>query len=107
MRCLVARACLAPSLLMRARDSLSRLLATTCGGTGKNAWAVASQGIERRDGYPADPDNIYMSDGASQSVHAIMRALIRDEKDAILVPIPQYPLYSATLALYGGTRAHS
>lgn len=63
------------------------------------------QGIERRDGYPADPDNIYMSDGASQSVHALMRALIRDEKDAILVPIPQYPLYSATLALYGGTLA--
>jgi alanine transaminase len=23
--------------------------------------------------------------------------------DAVLVPIPQYPLYSATLALYGGT----
>ena len=46
-----------------------------------------------------------MSDGASQSVHAIMRALIRDEKDAILVPIPQYPLYSATLALYGGALA--
>ena len=60
------------------------------------------QGIERRDGYPADADNIYMSDGASQSVHALMRALIRDENDAVLVPIPQYPLYSATLALYGG-----
>jgi histidinol-phosphate/aromatic aminotransferase/cobyric acid decarboxylase-like protein len=61
-----------------------------------------AQGIERRDGYPADPDDIYLSDGASQSVHALMRLLIRDERDAILVPIPQYPLYSATLALYGG-----
>lgn len=30
-----------------------------------------------------------------------MRILIRDKNDAILVPIPQYPLYSATLSLYG------
>jgi hypothetical protein len=63
---------------------------------------VRAQGIERRDGFPADPEDIYLSDGASQSVHALMRLLIRDERDAILVPIPQYPLYSATLALYGG-----
>ena len=32
-----------------------------------------------------------------------MKTLIRDENDAVLVPIPQYPLYSGTLALYGGT----
>ena len=32
-----------------------------------------------------------------------MRAIIRGEKDAVLTPIPQYPLYSATLALNGGT----
>jgi alanine transaminase len=32
-----------------------------------------------------------------------MSTLIRDENDAFLVPIPQYPLYSATLTLYGGT----
>ena len=60
------------------------------------------QGIERRDGYPADPDHVYITDGASQGVHAMMRLLIRDERDAILTPIPQYPLYSATIALYGG-----
>jgi alanine transaminase len=44
-----------------------------------------------------------MTDGASQSVHTMMRLLLRSEHDAILTPIPQYPLYSATLCLYGGT----
>jgi aspartate/methionine/tyrosine aminotransferase len=31
-----------------------------------------------------------------------MEMLIRGPTDAYLVPIPQYPLYSATLCLYGG-----
>jgi hypothetical protein len=32
-----------------------------------------------------------------------LNAIIRDERDGILVPIPQYPLYSASIALYGGS----
>ena len=28
----------------------------------------------------------------------MMRLLLRDDKDAILVPIPQYPLYSVSLS---------
>jgi hypothetical protein len=31
-----------------------------------------------------------------------MEMLLRTREDAFLVPIPQYPLYSATLTLYGG-----
>ena len=30
------------------------------------------------------------------------KMLIRDQKDGIMVPIPQYPLYSALLTLDGG-----
>ena len=33
----------------------------------------------------------------------MMRLTIRSEKDGILCPIPQYPLYSASIALHGGT----
>ena len=33
----------------------------------------------------------------------MMQLLIRSEKDGILCPIPQYPLYSASIALHGGT----
>jgi aspartate/methionine/tyrosine aminotransferase len=35
-------------------------------------------------------------------VHLMMQLLIRNENDGILVPIPQYPLYSASIALHGG-----
>ncbi|CAH1422911.1 unnamed protein product [Lactuca virosa] len=60
-------------------------------------------GIKARDGYPADPDDIFLTDGASPGVHMMMQLLIRSEKDGILCPIPQYPLYSASIALHGGT----
>ncbi|KAB1993989.1 hypothetical protein ES319_D13G069100v1, partial [Gossypium barbadense] len=53
--------------------------------------------IEAHDGFPADPNDIFMTDGASPAL------LIRSEKDGILCPIPQYPLYSASIALHGGT----
>jgi glutamate--glyoxylate aminotransferase len=33
----------------------------------------------------------------------LLNAAIRNEADGILVPIPQYPLYSASIQLYGGT----
>jgi len=60
--------------------------------------------IARRDGYPSDPENIFLTDGASVAVQRILRLLIRDDKDGILIPIPQYPLYSATIELYGGAQ---
>jgi glutamate--glyoxylate aminotransferase len=43
------------------------------------------------------------ADGASVAVRLLLNALIRDSADSILVPIPQYPLYSASIQLYGGT----
>ncbi|CAA3012441.1 alanine aminotransferase 2-like [Olea europaea subsp. europaea] len=62
-----------------------------------------ASGIEARDGYPADPNDIFLTDGASPAVHMMMQLLIRSEKDGILCPIPQYPLYSASITLHGGT----
>ncbi|KAF6170267.1 hypothetical protein GIB67_013242 [Kingdonia uniflora] len=60
-------------------------------------------GIAARDGFPADPNDIFLTDGASPAVHMMMQLLIRSDKDGILCPIPQYPLYSASIALHGGT----
>ena len=37
----------------------------------------------------------------------ILQLLIRSEKDDILCPIPQYPLYSASIALHGGSLVRS
>ncbi|CAL8462271.1 g1802 [Coccomyxa elongata] len=87
-----------------------KYLAAIPGGTGaysdsRGAMVLRqdiAKGIEERDGYPCDPDNLFLTDGASQGVHSMMRLLLRNEKDCILTPIPQYPLYSATLTLYGG-----
>ncbi|KAH6793314.1 alanine aminotransferase 2 [Perilla frutescens var. hirtella] len=60
-------------------------------------------GIEARDGFPADPNDIFLTDGASPAVHMMMQLLISSKNDGILCPIPQYPLYSASIALHGGS----
>ncbi|KAG2222573.1 hypothetical protein INT45_008692 [Circinella minor] len=59
--------------------------------------------IAERDGYPADPNSLYLTQGASAGVQNILSILTQNEKTGILIPIPQYPLYSATLTLLGAT----
>jgi len=58
--------------------------------------------IAERDGIEADPESIFLGDGASKTVQLALRTLISSSADGIMVPIPQYPLYSATITLYGG-----
>eukprot|EP00286_Rhodomonas_abbreviata_P002652 CAMPEP_0181346598 /NCGR_PEP_ID=MMETSP1101-20121128/33413_1 /TAXON_ID=46948 /ORGANISM="Rhodomonas abbreviata, Strain Caron Lab Isolate" /LENGTH=509 /DNA_ID=CAMNT_0023458721 /DNA_START=105 /DNA_END=1634 /DNA_ORIENTATION=+ len=58
--------------------------------------------ISRRDGVQADKDDVFLTDGASQGVAVSTNILIRNELDGIMIPIPQYPLYSATISLCGG-----
>ncbi|KAK2781316.1 hypothetical protein FQN52_001686 [Onygenales sp. PD_12] len=55
--------------------------------------------IERRDGFPADPAKIYLSAGASSGVNTLLNVLCAGPKTGVLVPIPQYPLYTATLSV--------
>jgi aspartate/methionine/tyrosine aminotransferase len=58
--------------------------------------------IRQRDGIDADPEAIYLTDGASKGVQTALRILISSPRDGIMIPIPQYPLYSATITLYEG-----
>ncbi len=58
--------------------------------------------IHKRDGIPANKDRIILTDGASKGVQAVLTALLNGENDGWMIPIPQYPLYSASLTLYGG-----
>jgi aspartate/methionine/tyrosine aminotransferase len=58
--------------------------------------------ISRRDGIPADKDHILLTDGASKGAQAVLLALLASPGDGVMIPIPQYPLYSASLALFGG-----
>lgn len=55
--------------------------------------------IERRDGYPSDPGTVFLSAGASSGVNTLMNVICAKPETGILVPIPQYPLYTATLSL--------
>lgn len=58
---------------------------------------------ERDGGHASDPELIYLTSGASGGVGLLMSILISSSKVGVMIPIPQYPLYSATLALYDAT----
>ena len=58
--------------------------------------------IEKRDGIKVNKDRLILTDGASKGVQSVLMALLKNENDGVMIPIPQYPLYSATLTLYGG-----
>ncbi|KAJ8667469.1 hypothetical protein QAD02_009132 [Eretmocerus hayati] len=65
----------------------------------------AAKYIEERDGgIPSDYRNIILSNGASDGIKAFLKLFnerINGKPTGILIPIPQYPLYSATLAEFG------
>ncbi|KAK2512625.1 hypothetical protein Q9233_016154 [Columba guinea] len=89
-----------------AKDRAKRLLAA-CGGQSAGAYS-ASPGIElvrqhvarflqQRDGVAADPQNIFLATGASDAI-VLLASGSGTSRTGVLVPIPQYPLYSATIA---------
>ncbi|OAO17573.1 alanine aminotransferase 2 [Blastocystis sp. ATCC 50177/Nand II] len=65
-------------------------------GVGKVCDDVAAY-ISKRDGFPCDPKNIFLTNGASQAIQDTLKLLIDKPTDCILIPIPQYPLYSASI----------
>jgi len=58
--------------------------------------------LRLRDGFDADPADIFLTDGASAAVKMVLQLAVRGPQDGVLLPIPQYPLYSATMTLLGG-----
>lgn len=58
--------------------------------------------MKERDGFPSNPEDIFLTAGASAGVALLLNTLITPHKTGILIPIPQYPLYTATLAQYNG-----
>jgi len=58
--------------------------------------------IEARDGHATDPEHIFITDGASSGVKQLLQTLIASPADGVMCPIPQYPLYSATMTLLNG-----
>ena len=87
--------------------------------------------IKERDGVESDPEDIFLTNGASAGIGMIMEAIISDEnwyarqgffsvcsllfcssflisvsdmRSGVMIPIPQYPIYSATIDLLGGKK---
>ncbi|XP_070574599.1 alanine aminotransferase 2-like [Ptychodera flava] len=57
--------------------------------------------IERRDGHPSDPNDIVLCAGASEGIRSLLKCVVAGEgktRSGVMIPIPQYPLYSASLA---------
>jgi alanine transaminase len=50
-----------------------------------------------RDGFTSDPESIFLTAGASAGVSLICGVALQ-KGDGVMIPIPQYPLYTATLA---------
>ncbi len=50
-------------------------------------------------------DDVYLGNGASELIVMSMNALLNDG-DEVLIPAPDYPLYTAAVALSGGTPVH-
>uniref|UniRef100_A0A667YLU2 alanine transaminase n=2 Tax=Myripristis murdjan TaxID=586833 RepID=A0A667YLU2_9TELE len=98
--------------------SRARRILQSCGGSSIGAYS-ASQGIdcvrqdvaryiEQRDGgIPCDPDNIYLTTGASDGIVTMLKLLVCGEgksRTGVMISIPQYPLYSAALAELGAVQ---
>ncbi|XP_051909968.1 alanine aminotransferase 2-like [Hippocampus zosterae] len=96
----------------------ARRILEACGGHSIGAYS-ASQGIEcirrdvsrfieRRDGGVAsDPDDVFLSTGASDAIVTMLKLMVSGEgrtRTGVLIPIPQYPLYSAAIADLGGVQ---
>ncbi|MGB3410424.1 MAG: pyridoxal phosphate-dependent aminotransferase [Microthrixaceae bacterium] len=67
--------------------------------------AVASR-YQVIPGFPEiDVDDIYLGNGVSELIIMTMQALL-DDGDEVLVPAPDYPLWTAAVSLAGGTPVH-
>ena len=96
-----------PDVVDRAREMRASI---GPGGTGSytNSQGIAdfrkhvAEYIAERDGHPAYPGDVFLSNGASSAIGAILTGLIACDNDGVMIPIPQYPIYSALITLLGG-----
>jgi alanine-synthesizing transaminase len=58
-----------------------------------------------RQGFPATADRVLITAGTSEGIELALTALV-DPGDAVLVPMPTYPLYTAVLAKLGAEASY-
>ena len=78
-------------------------------GDGRNGYVPSPGILEAREavaadwsarGFPADPERVLITGGTSEGIELALTALV-NPGDAVLVPMPTYPLYTAVLAKIG------
>jgi len=68
--------------------------------------------IDRRDeidtttGVGSDASSIFLTNGASEGAKYIIEMLTSGRSDGVMIPIPQYPLYSAAIRKCGGVQVN-
>ena len=80
------------------------------GGTGAYSLSQGTEAIrchvaefiEKRDGHICRTADIFLTNGATAGIQMMLQAIISQHTDAILVPIPLYPIYSALVCLFNG-----
>lgn len=60
--------------------------------------------VDGREVVASDPDQVFLTNGASEGAMFILEILISGPDDGVMIPIPQYPLYSAAIKRCGGTQ---
>lgn len=60
--------------------------------------------LQKRDGVPCSVDNLFLTNGASEGAKTMLGLLVRSPKDGVMIPTPQYPLYSATMTALKGVQ---
>ena len=66
--------------------------------------------ITRRDGsdYPADPSKLFLLNGATDGIKAVFYLCMDPRVPCgVMIPIPQYPIYSASISEFGAKQVHS
>lgn len=97
----------APDVIMR--DMIANL-PTSQGYTTSKGIISARRAVVTRyemlDNFPAfDIDDVYLGNGVSELISMVTQALL-NEGDEILIPAPDYPLWTAASTLAGGKVVH-
>lgn len=70
-----------------------------------SARKAIMQECQRLDIHNIEIDDIYLGNGVSELITMSMQALLNDG-DEVLIPAPDYPLWTAAVSLSGGTAVH-
>ena len=69
------------------------------------ARQAVAQFFERRGVIGVSPDDVFLGNGVSELIVMALQALL-DTGDEVLIPSPDYPLWTGAVSLCGGTAVH-